>query len=272
MRVGRSRSWVRKASVRVESARRSRSAAFAATPTPRLPNGAPIGSTHHCCAIDRRGSRRVHPAGRRDGAGANPGDISASTSITGVNTFKTDLDSGGDFHWATGIVSGTITRQLTPQFAAGISLRYDYEDWKFGSPVVFGGQAPWKNLNAPNIAVNLSYAVAPDLTIGVTPTVGWSYESGASTGDAVIYGAIVSATKVFSPTVVLGIGAGIVRQIDETKVFPFLIVHWQIDDKWLLSNPFRAGPPVARDSSFPMRSTTTGSSPAAARTVRTAFA
>lgn len=155
------------------------------------------------------------------------GETSAATSITPVNTFNTDLDSGGDFHWATGIVSGSVTRQFTPQFSAGLTLRYDFEDWKFGSPSAFGGQAPWKYLNAPNIAVDFSYAVQPDLLIGATPTVGWGYESGARSGNALIYGAIVSATKVFSPSLVLGAGAGIVHQIDE---------HWRV------SNPFRAGP------------------------------
>jgi hypothetical protein len=49
-------------------------------------------------------------------------------------------------------------------------------------------------------------------------------------------------SKIYSPKLVLGIGAGVFRQIDETKVFPFLIVNWQIDDKWRLSNPFRGGP------------------------------
>jgi hypothetical protein len=173
--------------------------------------------------------------------GMKPGEVSATASATFVDTFNTDLDSGGDFHWATGIVSGTVTRQITPQFAAGITLRYDFEDWKFGTPAAFGGQAPWGRLNAPNIAFNFSYALEPDLTLGVAPTVGWAYETG-STGDALVYGAIVSATKVYTPAVVLGIGAGIIRQVDETKVFPFLIVRWQIDEKWVLANPFRAGP------------------------------
>jgi len=173
---------------------------------------------------------------------AKPGEISAATSITGVNTFNTDLDSGGDFHWATGIVGGSLTRQFTPQFSAGIALRYDFQDWKFGSPSAFGGQAPWKYLNAPNIAVDLNYAFQPDLLIGVTPMVGWGYESGAGSGNALIYGAIATATKVFSPSLVLGIGAGVIRQVDETKVFPFLIIKWQIDEHWRLANPFDAGP------------------------------
>ena len=171
-----------------------------------------------------------------------PGDVSAAASITGVNTFDTDLDRGGDFRWATAIASGSLTHQFTPQLTASVRVRYDYEHWNFGNPVAFGGVAPWTNLNAPSMAIDLSYVLANDISIGVTPVIGWGFESGANTGDALIYGAIVSATRVFAPSFVLGVGAGIVRQIDETKVFPFLIIHWRIDDHWRLANPFPAGP------------------------------
>jgi hypothetical protein len=76
----------------------------------------------------------------------------------------------------------------------------------------------------------------------VVPQIEWDYESGASAGNAKNLGAVIGVTKVFSPTLVLGLGAGVFRQIDETKVFPFIIINWQIDDKWRLSNPLPAGP------------------------------
>ena len=118
--------------------------------------------------------------------------------------------------------AGSVTRQITPQFSAGLALRYDYEDWKFSRPVAFGGVAPWSHLNAPNISVDLGYAFDSDLQVGISPLFGWAFESGAKTGDALTYGAILAATKVFSPSLMLGAGVGVVRQIDETKVFPFV--------------------------------------------------
>lgn len=171
-----------------------------------------------------------------------PGDIVVSTSVTGVYQFETDLDSGGDVRWTEGVVSGSVIRQLTPQLSAGVSLRYDYETWGFGNPVAFGGKAPWENLLAPNIAGTLTYAIAPSLLLAVAPSFGWSYESGANASDAKVYGAIFSATKVVKSGLAVGIGASIVRQIDETKVFPYVILQWQIDERWRVANPFRAGP------------------------------
>ena len=171
-----------------------------------------------------------------------PGEVAASASLSGVHQFDTDLDHGGDFRWAAGIASGSVTRAFTPEFSARLALRYDFEDWKFSHPVQFGGAEPWSHLNAPNISVDLRYAVGSDLVIGVSPLFGWAFESGAKASDALTYGAIFAATRVFTPSLTLGLGVGVIRQIDETKVFPFLIVDWKISDRWRLANPFPAGP------------------------------
>ncbi len=53
---------------------------------------------------------------------------------------------------------------------------------------------------------------------------------------------MLSATRIFSPDLVFGVGAGVFRQIDETKVFPFLVVNWKITDRLRLGNPLPAGP------------------------------
>jgi hypothetical protein len=171
-----------------------------------------------------------------------PGDVTGSASVTGVTQLDTDLSGGGNFRWAGGVVAGSVTWQLSRQFSAGLSLRYDFESWTFSTPSALGRVAPWGDLNRPSVGINLAYQPASDLAIFVAPQIEWGYESGASAGNAKNYGAVVGATKVFSPTLVLGLGAGVFRQIDKTRVFPFVIINWQIDDKWRLSNPLRAGP------------------------------
>jgi len=173
---------------------------------------------------------------------ATPGTTSASAAISGLAQLDTDLDNGGSFRWNGVAVSAKVARQFTGSLEIGASLRYDHQDWHFNAPSAFGGRAPWQQLQAPTIGLDVDYAVAPGLTVGFTPSVGWSYESGAQTGDAVNWGAIFSATRFFSKDLVLGVGAGVFRQIEETRVFPFLIVNWQINDRLRLTNPFAAGP------------------------------
>ncbi|MEP7182109.1 MAG: hypothetical protein ABI886_07980 [Betaproteobacteria bacterium] len=174
--------------------------------------------------------------------GTAPDTVSGSAAVTGFTMFNANLDAGGRTNWAGGIASGTLTRQFTPQLSAGLVVRYDYQSWNFNAPTGFGGGAPWKNLNAPLIALAIGYAYAPDLLITIRPTVEWAYESGAATGDAMTYGAVASVAKVFSPDLVLGLGVSAFRRIDKTQALPFLIVNWKFADKWRLSNPFQAGP------------------------------
>lgn len=171
-----------------------------------------------------------------------PGTTIVDASLSAFDELDADLDQGGKSGMWGIVANGSVLRQFTPQLAAGLTLRYDYQSWSFDHPAAFGGSAPWSDIQRPSLAVPLRYAVASDTVIGVIPTVQWSYETGASAGDAVIYGGIVSIARTFSPRLTLGIGAGVYREIDETKVFPFLIVDWKIDSQWRVGNPFPAGP------------------------------
>ena len=170
-----------------------------------------------------------------------PNQVSLSASLTGIGQLETRLDQGGNFSWNGVIVQGAASRQFTPEFSAGISLRYGYESWQFDTPSALGA-APWGHINRPAIGFRFSQQIGPQVGIFVAPEFEWSYESSASASDAKNFGAVFGATRYFSPTLVLGIGAGVFRQIDKTRVFPLLIVNWQIDDDWRVGNPFQAGP------------------------------
>jgi hypothetical protein len=171
-----------------------------------------------------------------------PGTTSADASLSAYGQLDADLDKGGQAGMYGVLASGSVMRQFTPQFAAGLTLRYDYESWSFDNPVAFGGRAPWNDIQRPSVAIPMRYAVTADTIVGVIPTLQWAFENGASTGDALIYGGIVSVARVFSPTLTLGIGAGVYHEINRTKAFPFLLVDWKIDSRWRLANPFPAGP------------------------------
>jgi hypothetical protein len=173
--------------------------------------------------------------------------LPSSTTVSSAALYaraqlSTDFDQGGSFSWGGLLASGSVLHQFTPQFAAGVSLRYEYQDWHFSNPVAFGGTAPWNNLNFPQVGAAFVYTPAEDWRLALIPTVEWAYENGASTGDALNYGAVVTAARVLSPGLTLGLGAAVYHQIYTTKVFPFPVVDWKIDGHWKLTNPFQAGP------------------------------
>lgn len=171
-----------------------------------------------------------------------PGEVSTSVTLSGLTQLNTDIDKGGRFRWSGADVGISVTRQFTAEFSAGISARYQSENWRFDTPGAFGPVAPWGNVLRPSVGLNLGYNLAENWSLFVAPQVEWAYESGAGSGDALNYGAVVGVSKVFSPTLFAGFGLGAFRQIDRTQYFPFFIVNWQITDTLRLSNPLQAGP------------------------------
>jgi len=164
-----------------------------------------------------------------------------SASITGYAQLDADIDGGGDFHGSGVFGIGSVLRQFTPELTAGLTLRYDYEDWKFSGSSAFGA-APWGQINRPSVGATLVYATDAGLSFTALPSVQWAYESGASTGDALNWGAIFAVSKTYSKDLTLGIGMGAYREIDKNKVFPVVLVDWRIDDRLRLANPVQAGP------------------------------
>ncbi len=170
------------------------------------------------------------------------GSTVPSAGITGVAQFDADLDGGGKVKMAGVFANASVYHQFTPEFGAGLGVRYDFEDWSFSGLNTPLGREPWSQINRPSLSFPMTWSPSPEWSFGLTPTVQWAYEDGASAGDAVVAGAVVSATRTFSRDLRLGLGVGVYDDLDELKAFPFLVVNWRIDDRWRLANPFRAGP------------------------------
>lgn len=174
--------------------------------------------------------------------GNPPGTVTVSSAVTGSHQFPGDLRTGGDVQWSGVMISGSVTRQFVPAFAAGLTLRCDYQDWRFGSPAAFGGRAPWQRLQRPGASLNLSLALSRTLVVGVSPMAEWACDTRANTADAMIYGAVLSTARVFSPGFTLGAGASVSRQFYSVKSTPFIIVNWKLTDRLRIANAAPAGP------------------------------
>ena len=125
---------------------------------------------------------------------------------------------------------------------AGVTLNHDYTDYSFSNPVRFGDAAPWSMVQRYGVSVPLSFGLSDGWSVGLATSFDWFRENGADAGDAFTWGGIVSATKRFDNGNRLGFGMGVFDRIEETSVFPFLLVDWWISDRWRLVNPLPAGP------------------------------
>lgn len=174
------------------------------------------------------------------GAGAQ--STTDSFSITPVYQSNGDLESGGDAGY-TGVFA-TLGRSWTldTHSTLRLSLGFDTEDWDFNGLAAFGGMAPWGTLYRANLSLPYSYTTDGGWRLSFSPTLEYSGESGAGVSDALEYGALVSAARRLSPDLTLGLGVGAYERIEQTRVFPFLIVDWRIGERLRLTNPLPAGP------------------------------
>lgn len=163
-------------------------------------------------------------------------------SITGVHDAESDIDGGGDVGATRATVRAGAARAVGTGGRAGISLNYDYHDYRFGAAPAFDGRAPWDTVQRYGLSAPMSFGLKDGWALGISPSVDVFRENGADDDDAVVWGAIVTATRRFEGGNLLGIGVGAFDGIEDTSVFPVVIVDWRIDDRWRLANPLATGP------------------------------
>ena len=152
------------------------------------------------------------------------------------------LASGGDASVGGVIVRLGTSREIGGGARAGLTVNYDYFDYSFDNPVAFGGVAPWGKLYRYGVSMPVSFTMGEGWVLGITPSFDWFKENGASSSDALAWGATMTAVKVFADGNQLGLGVAAFDRIEETSVFPFPIVNWRFDRHWRLINPLAAGP------------------------------
>ena len=176
------------------------------------------------------------------GAAQAQGDWHPSASFTPIYVGNAGIDGGGDYSMAGAIVRAGVTRSLGGPNLAGVTFNYDYLDYSFSNPAAFGGVAPWNVVQRYGVAAPLMFGVSEGWLLTVIPSVDWFRENGASEGDSLTFGAVLSATRFFADGNRLGLGVGVFQRLEKTSYFPLLLVDWKLSDRWRLTNPLSAGP------------------------------
>ena len=176
------------------------------------------------------------------GASAQPPSNGTRFAITPIHRMDSGLDSGGEAGYSGLLLSLGRSWSLDASSSLGFGLSFGYQDWRFDNPVGFGGVAPWDQVARLGLSVPFTYVTAGGWALSVSPTIEYAGESGAGLSDSLGYGALASMAKSMGPDLTLGVGFGVYERIEDTSVFPVLIVSWRINERLRLSNPVAAGP------------------------------
>lgn len=177
-------------------------------------------------------------------------------SVAPVYQADSDLDSGGEAGY-TGVIGSFGHRwSLDERASLGVRLRFVYEDWRFDDPRAFGGVDPWGEVF--RLGLSLPYALVTDggWRWTLTPTIESAAESGARFSDSLEYGASLAVGRAIRPDLTFGLGIGVYERIEDTSVFPFVMIDWRITDRLRLSNPAATGPsgPAGLEISYTLSS------------------
>jgi hypothetical protein len=183
-------------------------------------------------------------------ADAQPGDSGekgrAKTgyrfSYTPIYQFETDLDSGGSFDVQRHFLRFDIARFINRHWTVGLGLSFDYERWNFSDIAGLAGIDLWDEIFRPGISIPIFYSTTTPWRFGIIPSIDFAGASGAETSESLSYGAVLSAAYAFGPDLMLGLGTGIFERLDQSEVFPYIVIDWKINDRLQLTNPFRSGP------------------------------
>ena len=184
----------------------------------------------------------IASAGTRGGPPGGAPMGSASVAAGYLHQFGTGISGGGEFRISRAFFTADVSGTTGSTTVLGLGLAYDREEYTFSGPSGLEAPAPWGTIHRIGFTPSILHSISPCWRILVAFSVGYAGEEGADPGDALVYGAVLSATKTLGPDLSLGLGAGAFRQIERWRVFPFLSVRWRINDRWRLSNPLRVGP------------------------------
>ncbi len=165
-----------------------------------------------------------------------------SFSASYVHQFDTDIGSNGQFRLDRALVRADARKKVSDRVTLGVGANYDYSGYSFTGRFNNQIAVPWDEVHALNLSVSALFDLDKNWKLFVAPSVGVAAESGADWGDSLVTGGIAWASYRFSPSLTLGLGAGVFSKPEEVSAFPLIIVDWKITDRLRLANPLQTGP------------------------------
>jgi hypothetical protein len=159
-----------------------------------------------------------------------------STYIQGgaLHQFDADMDDGSRFSVNRYFVQGGVSYAVDPRKSVSLSLGYGMDNYDFSGNGSFTLLDPWENVHSMRLSAPVRWGIDRQWTLFFVPTVRTASESGASFSDSVFGGGFAGFTYRINDRLTIGPGIGALRQIEDSSVFPILLIQWKITDELTL--------------------------------------
>jgi len=113
----------------------------------------------------------------------------------------------------------------------GGSASYDFDDL-----TDLGDGVPWEDVDNTRISLNGRFRMGETGTLFVVTTARYYGEDNADTSDGRTYGVFVAGAWRLKENLTIGPGISVFSKLEDgTRVFPVLVIDWQINERWFLS-------------------------------------
>lgn len=170
----------------------------------------------------------------------NPPEPSPYFSFRGylANQFQANFDQGPGQVGATRFFADFgVLVPVSSTFKVKLSFAYGLEDYKFSGTTPFGSLKPFNDAHTFSFFASFDVKLSDDLTLVFGPIAESSRESGADFEDSWSYGGFVGVGNQFSDSFYFGGGVGVQTRLEaDVRIFPLILVHWDITDNLRLVN------------------------------------
>jgi hypothetical protein len=171
---------------------------------------------------------------------AKKSQLNFTFSVGGEYQDETDIQGGGDVSvWRAASQLG-VRSQLSPDLSVSFQVGMGIASYDFDGDRGLPALEPWGDIYVVASGARLQYELSNDWAIFGGPIFMIAREDSFDHSDAWVGGGIIGATYAVSPDFRLGLGIGVISQIeDDAKVFPNILIDWEFTNRLKLTNASR---------------------------------
>jgi hypothetical protein len=149
----------------------------------------------------------------------------------------TDLkDSDGSFSVNRWFVSAGVTWAWDFRNSIGLTAGGGASSYDFDELTGFGIDGPWEEIEDTRISVIGRFGFGEKGSLIIIPSARYNGENNSKTSDGRTYGLFAAAAWRIRQGLTLGPGIGVFSRLEDgTRIFPILVIDWDISERWNLS-------------------------------------
>jgi hypothetical protein len=162
-----------------------------------------------------------------------------SINLDGGIAFQSSADlkdSEGSFSVNRWFASMGLNYAWNRRNSIGISFGGGGSTYDFDDLTEIGGGTPWKEIEETRISITGRFGFGDTGSIILIPTARYNGGKDSNTSDGRTYGLYAAAAWRISKDLTIGPGIGVFSRLEDgTRIFPILVIDWDISERWNLS-------------------------------------